>query len=73
MIIPFSPGGNSIPERIPRSIEKTSLGYDIVIASRYLPPASPQDDNFVSGLAHSLFTKLINYFFGAEINDGIGM
>ena len=73
VIIPFSPEGNSIPERIPRSIEKIYLGYDIVIASRCLPPASSQDDDFVSGLADSLFTKLINYFFGAKLTDGIVM
>jgi len=73
VIIPFSPDGNSIPEDIPRLIEKINLGYDIVIASRYLPPASSQDDDFVSGLANRLFTKLINYFFGAKLTDGIGM
>ena len=73
VIIPFSPDGNSIPEDIPRLIEKINLGYDIVIASRYLPPASSQDDDFVSGLANRLFTKLINYLFGAKLTDGIGM
>ncbi len=44
-----------------------------MIASRYLPPASSQDDDFVSGLADRLLTKLINYFFGAKLTDGIGM
>jgi glycosyltransferase involved in cell wall biosynthesis len=73
VIIPFSPDGNSIPEDIPRLIEKINLGNDIVIASRYLPPASSQDDDFVSSLANRLFTKLINYFFGAKLTDGIGM
>ena len=38
-----------------------------------MPPASSQDDDFVSGLADSLFTKLINYFFGAKLTDGIVM
>ena len=73
VIIPFSPDGNSIPEDIPKLIEKINLGYDIVVASRYLTPASSQDDDFVSGLANRLFTKLINYFFGAKLTDGIGM
>ena len=72
VIIPFSPDGNSIPEDIPKLIEKINLGYDIVVASRYLTPASSQDDDFVSGLANRLFTKLINYFFGAKLTDGIG-
>jgi len=43
-----------------------------MIVSRYLPPASSQDDDFVSGLANGLFTKLIIYFFGAKLTDGIG-
>ena len=72
MIIPFSPDGNSIPEDIPRLIEKIYLGYDIVIASQYLPLASSQDDDFL-GLANRLFTKLINYFLGAKFTDGIWM
>jgi len=44
-----------------------------MIVSRYLPPASSQDDDFISGLANRLFTKLIKYFFGAKLTDGIGM
>ena len=72
VIIPFSPEGNSIPERIPRSIEKIYLGYNIVIASRCLPPACSQNDDFVSGFANRLFTKLVNYYFGAKLTDGIG-
>ncbi len=44
-----------------------------MIASQYLPPASSQDDDFVSGLANRLFTKLINYFLGAKFTDGIWM
>ena len=72
-IIPFSRDGNSIPEDRSRLIEKINLGNDIMIVSRYLPPASSQDDDFVSGLANGLFTKLIIYFFGAKLTDGIGM
>ncbi len=48
-IIPFSRDGNSIPEDISRLIEKVNLGHDIMIISRYLPPASSQDNDFVSG------------------------
>ena len=73
VIIPFSPDGNSIPEDIPRLIDQINLGYDIVIASRYLPPASSKDDDFVSGLANYFFTKLINYFFATKVTDGLGM
>ena len=35
VILTFSPDGNSIPELIPRLIDKMNEGYDMVIASRY--------------------------------------
>ena len=40
VIIPFSPDGNSIPEDIPKLIEKINEGFDMVIASRYLAKQS---------------------------------
>ena len=73
VIIPFSPDGNSIPEDIPRLIDKIRIGYDIAIASRYLPPATSQDDSFASKLANRWLTKLINFMFAARVTDALGM
>jgi glycosyltransferase involved in cell wall biosynthesis len=73
VIIPFSPDGNSIPEDIPKLIEKINEGYDMVIASRYLGTTKSQDDDFASFLANRILTGLINIFFCTKYTDGIGM
>lgn len=73
VIIPLSPDGNSIPEDIPRLIEKMKSGFDIVIASRYLNATKSEDDNLESMLANKFFTKLINILFASDFTDGIGM
>lgn len=73
VIIPFSPDGNSIPEDIPKLIEKINEGYDMVIASRYLGEIRSQDDDFASAIANRMLTGLINIFFRAKYTDAIGM
>jgi glycosyltransferase involved in cell wall biosynthesis len=73
VIIPFSPDGNSIPEDIPKLIEKINEGYDMVIASRYLGTTKSQDDGFASFFANRILTGLINIFFHTKYTDGIGM
>ena len=40
------------PEDIPRLIDKMKVGYDIAKASRYLPPATSQEDDFASKLVN---------------------
>jgi glycosyltransferase involved in cell wall biosynthesis len=73
VIIPFSPDGNSIPEDIPKLIEKINEGYDIVIASRYFGAARSHDDDFASALANRVLTGLINLLFRTHYTDAIGM
>ena len=46
-------------------------GYDMVIASRYLPPASSADDDFMSGIANWGFTKAINVLYGGRYTDAM--
>ena len=73
VIIPFSPDGNSVPERIPDLIAKMREGYDMVVVSRYLDGAKSEDDDLVSGFGNWLFTQLINFFFGAHYTDSLVM
>jgi glycosyltransferase involved in cell wall biosynthesis len=73
VIIPFSPDGNSIPEDIPKLIEKINEGFDIVIASRYLGTAKSLDDDVQSAVANSVLTGLINLLFRTKYTDAIGM
>lgn len=73
VIIPFSPDGNSIPEDIPKLVEKIYEGYDIVVASRYKDDAKSDDDDFASKMANSTFTYLINLLFSTSYTDALGM
>ncbi len=73
IIIPFSPDGNSIPEDIPKLIDRINDGYDMVIASRYKDGEKSEDDDIASKTANRLFTLLINFLFSTEYTDAIGM
>lgn len=73
IIIPFSPDGNSVPERIPDLVAKMREGYDMVIVSRYLDGAKSRDDTFLTALGNRIFTKLINLLFGAGYTDTLVM
>jgi len=73
IIIPFSPDNNSIPEDIPKLIEKIHEGFDLVVASRYLNDTRSNDDDMESRFANWFLTKLINLMFRTNYTDGIGM
>lgn len=73
VIIAFSPDGNSLPELIPDLVNKMKEGYDMVIASRYLPPAKSEDDDLVTAFGNWMFTKMINVFFGGSYTDSLVM
>ncbi len=72
-IITFSPDGNSVPEAIPPLIAKFRQGYDLVIASRYLPPAKSADDDILTAFGNWLFTKTINVLHGGNLTDSMVM
>jgi len=63
-VITFSPDGNSPVRSIPLLIEKMKAGYDMVIASRYLPPAKSDDDDPMTAFGNWLFTHAINVLHG---------
>ncbi len=73
VIITFSPDGNSVPELIPALVDKMRQGYDMVIASRYLPGAKSEDDDRVTAFGNWLFTKMINVVFGGDLTDTLVM
>jgi len=74
-IIAFSPDGNSLSETIPLLIKKIQEGegYDMVIASRYLPGAGSEDDDRFTSLGNWMFTKTINILFGGHYTDCLVM
>lgn len=70
-VITFSPDGNSIPALIPQLIQRYREGYDMVIASRYLPGAGSEDDDVVTAFGNWLFTKTVNLLHQAKYTDAM--
>lgn len=73
VIISFSPDNNSVPELIPQLIAEMKKGYDMVIASRYLPGAHSEDDDTVTAFGNWMFTKLVNLISGGHYTDSLVM
>lgn len=73
IVITFSPDGNSIPELIPKLIEKMKEGYDMVIVSRYKDDAKSYDDDYLTAFGNWVFTQLINTLHGARYTDAMVM
>lgn len=70
-VITFSPDGNSVPQLIPDLIRKYEEGYDMVIASRYLPGAGSDDDDPVTAFGNWLFTRTINMLHRGKYTDAM--
>ena len=73
IVIPFSPDGNSLSEKIPELVEKMKEGYDVVIASRYYQGAKSYDDDIVTAFGNKMFTGLVNLLYGSKITDFLVM
>jgi glycosyltransferase involved in cell wall biosynthesis len=73
IVITLSPDGNCLPEVIPNLIQKMEEGYDMVMVSRYLPPAKSYDDGFVTGFGNWLFTRTCNVLHGGKYTDCMGI
>lgn len=71
VIVTFSPDGNSIPDLLPRLVAKMDEGYDMVIASRYKPPATSADDDRVTAFGNWLFTRTVNLLHGGRYTDAM--
>ena len=70
----FSPDGNENPEDIPRLIAKIEEGFDLAIASRFLPGSRHDEANAaipVRALANRLFTAVAGLLFGGRVADTI--
>ena len=70
-VITFSPDGNCPPEDLPRLINKAKEGFDMVIASRYMPPAKSEDDGLITGFGNWFFTRTINTLHGGHYLDAM--
>lgn len=74
VVVTFSPDGNCVPELIPALVAKLSEGYDMVIASRYLPGAKAEDDTALTRFGNWMFTHcLINALHGGRYTDSFNI
>lgn len=71
VVLTFSPDGNSLPELLPALIAKMDEGYDMVIVSRYKPPARSADDDRVTAFGNWLFTRIVNLLHGGRYTDAM--
>jgi hypothetical protein len=67
----FSPDGNDEPEDIPRLIQKSKEGYDIVHISRFGKNSVSDDANLLERFGNNMFTFLVNAFFGGNYTDAL--
>ena len=67
----FSPDGNDLPEDIPKLIEKTKQGHDVVHISRFGKNSISNDANWFEYFGNKMFTFLVNSFFGGNYTDAL--
>ena len=60
----FSPDGNDVPTDIPKLIQKTKEGFDVVHISRFGKESISEDANWLERFGNNMFTFLVNSFFG---------
>ena len=58
-VIEFSLDGNCLVDQLEELVNSLRSGYDLVVVSRYLPPAVSYDDTFTTAFGNKMFTFLI--------------
>jgi glycosyltransferase involved in cell wall biosynthesis len=71
IVLTLSPDGNCPIEYIPEMLAMMDQGYDMVIGSRYLPPAKSDDDDILTGFGNWLFTRTVNLLHGGNYTDAM--
>lgn len=72
-VIEFSMDGNCLIEPLSPMIQKLKEGYDLVVASRYLPPAKSYDDNMVTAFGNWMFSQMVRFLGPFPITDSCNM
>lgn len=70
-VIEFSLDGNCLIDQLPELVNKLRSGYDLVVVSRYLPPAKSMDDNMVTAFGNWMFTKMISGLGDFPVTDSL--
>jgi len=72
-VIEFSLDGNCMVEQLPEIVKRLREGYDLVIVSRYLPPAKSHDDNIVTAFGNWMFTMMMRGLGTFPLTDSLTM
>lgn len=72
-VIEFSPDGNCLAARLPDLVAKLHEGFDLVVVSRYLPPARSDDDTILTGIGNFVFSRMFRWLGDFPITDVLGM
>ncbi len=68
-VIEFSLDGNCMVEQLPELVQKLREGYELVVISRYLPPAKSYDDSMVTAFGNFMFTRIIRSLGQIPVTD----
>jgi len=69
IVIILNADGSQNPNDIPKLVDKLEEGYDMVMASRYLPGAGSDDDTLLHRLGNKVFTFLFNIKNKTQLSD----
>jgi glycosyltransferase involved in cell wall biosynthesis len=70
-VITFSPDANCRVQDLKTLVNEMAKGHDMVIASRYMPPAKSYDDDFLTRIGNWGFTFLISFLFSHKFTDSM--
>jgi glycosyltransferase involved in cell wall biosynthesis len=70
-VVEFSPDGNCPVQLLPELIKEIHEGHDLVVVSRYLPPARSADDNLITAFGNGMFTFMIGLLGRFPITDSL--
>lgn len=70
-VIEFSPDNNCIPEQLADIVQKIHEGYEVVVVSRYLPPAKSEDDTLITAFGNWMFSVAIRFLGKFPITDSL--
>lgn len=69
VVVVLNADGSQNPKDIPLLLNKMRDGYDMVLASRYLPGAGSEDDTILHYIGNKIFTFLCNILYGLKVSD----
>lgn len=72
-VIEFSPDGNCLPEHLPTLVGLLREGHDLVVVSRYLPPARSYDDIWVTAIGNRIFSALFRHLGPLPVTDALNI